>query len=151
MKIRPETDCTSPELFNLELIASRMRGRRLIFGTFRGKAAAVGRTSEGSLSLSGLMISEAYRLACRASFLRIRQDLCKFVLSATCLVTSRGESVAISPLLIFTSGFRVLWFDRLFFWNISCLNLAALLNIQTQELKCLSVLLIVWLFIIEVF
>lgn len=73
-----------------------MRGRRLIFGTFRGKAAGGGRTSEGSLSQSGLMISEAYRLACRASFLRIRRDLCKFVLSATCLVTSCGESVAIS-------------------------------------------------------
>lgn len=91
-----------------------MRGTRLIFGTFRGKAAGGGRTSEGSLSLSGLMISEAYRLACRASFLRIRRDLCKFVLSATCLVTSRGESVAISPLLIFASGCRVFWFDRYF-------------------------------------
>lgn len=135
MKIRPETDCTSPKLFNLELIASRMRGRRLIFGTFRGKAASGGRTSEGWLSLSGLMISEAYRLACRTSFLRIRQDLCKFVLSATCLVTSRGESVAISPLLIFTSGSECFGLIDCFFLEYFTLGFGRFIEYSNKDIK----------------
>lgn len=115
-EIRPQTDCTSPGLFNLELIATRMREGRLIFGIFPRTALAEAAPVRDRSSLSRLMISEAYRLACRASFLRIRRDLCKFVLSATRLVTTRGESVAVSPILIFAADFRMLCFDR-FLWK----------------------------------
>lgn len=86
-----------------------MRGKKIDISDFSGDRPEAQQVRDRS-SLSRLMISEAYRLACRASFLRIQRDLCKFVLSATRLVTRRGKSVVISPILIFAKAFRVLSF-----------------------------------------
>lgn len=99
------SDSASLGIFNLELIVGRMRKRRLIFGIF-SLAHSHRRPHKWVIARlwPELMIPGAYRLDCRVSFLRIQPDLCKFVLSATHLVTAVANRTNIDNIDIFLSA-----------------------------------------------
>lgn len=93
-----------------------MRKRRLIFGIF-SPAYSYWMPYKWVIArvCPELMIPEAYRLGCRASFLRIQPDLCKFVLSATHLVTTAVNRNDIANIDIFVR------FGSVPLWLIFCL------------------------------
>lgn len=115
LKDKNLSDSASLGIFNLELIVGRMRKRRLIFGIFSlGHSHRRPHKWVIARLWPELMIPGAYRLDCRVSFLRIQPDLCKFVLSATHLVTAVANRTNIDNIDTFCQLRTV--------WLLFCLN-----------------------------